>query len=250
MFNEVYDRARRSIREVLLFVGRGTLWCSQHVYRTPYEIEMIAREKRERSWYAAGGDETLRLDYDLSPRSLVYDVGGYEGNFAADIVCKFGCRVEVFEPIPDFYALVQARFVRNPQVHAHQFGLSGSDEDVLMTLERGASSAVIVADVAPTEPVSLRDVATVMDELSAEHVDLMKINIEGGEFDLLDRLIASGASRRVTHLQIQFHLHVPQAKERMERITAGLEQTHELRWRYPWVWESWTLRNHAELRPD
>jgi FkbM family methyltransferase len=203
---------------------------------------MHARIERQRSWDADRGDETRRLDYDLGPGSLVYDVGGYEGNFAADLLCLFGCRVEVFEPIPDYFAIIRGRFRHNPDVRAHRFGLSGSDADVLMTLERGASSAVIVAEVQPTEPVTLRDVAGVMDELGHESIDLMKINIEGGEYDLLDRMIECGLTRRVRHLQIQFHLHVPDAQQRMERITAALERTHELRWRYPWVWESWTLR--------
>ena len=242
MLSQISSRVRRLLREVLLFTGRGTLWCSQHIYRTPYEVEMLAREKREQAWYAARGDQTLRLDYDLGPQSVVYDVGGYEGNFAADILCLFGCRVEVFEPIPDFFDMIEVRFRRNPQIGRHRFGLSAVDETALMTLERGLSSAVIVDEVPATEPVSLRDIVGVFDELGHDRVDLMKINIEGGEYDLFDRMIACDITRRVTHFQIQFHLHVPDAQVRMERITAALEQTHELKWRYPWVWESWTLR--------
>lgn len=212
---------------------------------------MIAREKRERAWYAARGDQTLRLDYDLNPDSVVYDIGGYEGNFAADIHCLFGCRVEVFEPIPDFFDLIEIRFRRNPQIGRHRYGLSNADSTALMTLERGASSAVIVDAVPATEPVSLRDIAGVLEELGHDHVDLMKINIEGGEYDLLDRVIAADLAHRVTHFQIQFHLHVPEAQARMDHITSALERTHVRRWHYPWVWESWTLldRSAAE-HPD
>ncbi|MDQ1709840.1 MAG: hypothetical protein QOG49_1225 [Frankiaceae bacterium] len=242
LLSQVSARVRRFLRAVLLFSGRAALWSSQHVYRTPYEIEMYKRIKRQAAWDADRGDQTLRLDYDLGPDAVVYDVGGYEGNFAADVLCLFGCHIEVFEPIPDFFDIIRQRFRLNPNVRAHQFGLSGADADVLMTMERGASSAVIVAEVPPTEPVRLRDIAAVLAELGHASVDLMKINIEGGEYDLLDRMIECDLTGRVRHLQIQFHLHVPEAQARMERISAALERTHELRWRYPWVWESWTLR--------
>src|SRR5689334_20464611 len=55
-----------------------------------------------REWRRIDGDHTLRLDYDLGPESTVLDVGGYEGQFASDIVAMYGCRVEVFEPVPAF----------------------------------------------------------------------------------------------------------------------------------------------------
>jgi hypothetical protein len=67
----------------------------------------------------------------------------------------------------------------------------------------------------------------------------MKVNIEGGEYDLLDHLIESGLIQRVRWLQVQFHDFVPNAAERMRAIQDRLRATHEPEWQHEFVWESW-----------
>ena len=37
-----------------------------------------------------------------TPDDVVFDIGGFEGNWAGDIQARFGCEVHVFEPHPDF----------------------------------------------------------------------------------------------------------------------------------------------------
>ena len=36
-------------------------------------------------WLADNGDKTYRLDYNLNENSVVFDLGGYEGQWASDI---------------------------------------------------------------------------------------------------------------------------------------------------------------------
>jgi FkbM family methyltransferase len=241
----LFERPRKSLRYLLNGVGRRLILLAAKIYASPTEIETIARLTREKAWYADRGDETLRLDYDLSPSSVVLDVGGYEGAFARDIHCRFGCDVLVFEPIASFVDRLRTRFLVNPRVQIFDYGLAGADDTVLMTLEEGGSSAVILGGVPATEAVQLRDIASTLSELELKSVDLLKVNIEGGEYALMDRLLETGLIERFRHIQIQFHLHVPDAEARMRRIITGLDRTHELQWRYPWVWESWSRRDSA-----
>ena len=66
------------------------------------------RQDRELArWHADRGDELLRLDYPLSAQSLVFDLGGYKGQWASDIFGRFACRVLVFEPIVPFADAIQ-----------------------------------------------------------------------------------------------------------------------------------------------
>ena len=44
-------------------------------------------------WYRDKGDENLRLEYNLYEDSIVFDVGGYVGDFAEKISKKFGCKI-------------------------------------------------------------------------------------------------------------------------------------------------------------
>ena len=70
----------------------------------------------------------------------------------------------------------------------------------------------------------------------------MKINIEGGEFDLLDQLIKSKLVTRIDNIQVQFHNFFDNSKDRREGIRKQLKQTHYLTYDYYFVWENWKLK--------
>ena len=71
----------------------------------------------------------------------------------------------------------------------------------------------------------------------------MKVNIEGGEYDLFDRLIEAGSLGRFRQVSVQFHEWHPRAHGRRGSDTAGeLRRQHDEVWCYPWVWELWRRR--------
>jgi len=71
----------------------------------------------------------------------------------------------------------------------------------------------------------------------------MKINIEGGEYELLLALLDSPALiQGIRYFQVQFHDFVPDAQAQREHIRQRLSATHELMWDYPFIWESWRLK--------
>ncbi len=73
-------------------------------------------------------------------------------------------------------------------------------------------------------------------------IDLMKINIEGAEYDLLEYLIASGLVRRIRRFQIQFHDFVLDAEARMLAIQEQLASTHRVTYQFPFIWENWVSK--------
>ena len=78
-------------------------------------------------------------------------------------------------------------------------------------------------------------------EHDIEYIDLIKINIEGSEYDLLDHLIETGLHTIVKNFQIQFHNIAPDSKDRMENIQEKLRKTHRQTYSYEWLWENWTI---------
>jgi FkbM family methyltransferase len=236
---------RRPLRRFFELAAGALARLSRLIYRSERERESDRRLRRERQWYADRGDETLRLDYDLEPDSLVLDAGGYLGHWSADIFCKFSCRIEVYEPVESFAAATATRFERNPRIAVHHYGLGGENRRDSILLDEVGSSSVLTpvgVDAARAE-IELRDVVEVIDELDRDEIDLLKINIEGGEFELLERLLAAGQADRFRYLQIQFHSGAPAAESRRGAIRDDLARTHRLMWDYPWIWESWERRS-------
>jgi hypothetical protein len=70
----------------------------------------------------------------------------------------------------------------------------------------------------------------------------MKINIEGGEFELLERLIETGLIATIENLQVQFHNFEVGAPKRMAELQAALGRTHTPTYQYEFVWENWARR--------
>lgn len=228
------NSARRLLSGLLRFVGTvlGTL--SRSVHQSP-------QAKRVVPWFRARGDQTLRLDYDLGPESIVLDLGGYEGQWSSDIFARYCCVIHVFEPVADFAEGIRRRFERNERLFVHPFGLAEESSDsVQLSVDGDASSAFTTGT--NSETIKLVRASDFFQERKIEWVDLMKINIEGGEYALLEHLIDTGLIRKVKNIQVQFHDFVPDAEARMAGIQRELEKTHFLTYQYPFVWENWSLR--------
>jgi FkbM family methyltransferase len=202
------------------------------------------RQRREyrqtvQRWYADGGDERFRFDYDLDRSSLVLDLGGFEGQWASDIYARFRCRVLVFETVPTFAARIAERFRRNDDIEVHDCGLGATTRSETMHLH-GAGTSAYRRDAATVE-TRIVDVAAWFAEHEIESVQLMKINIEGGEFEVLERLLETGLVARIENLQVQFHFIGPESPARMRAIQQSLAATHAPTYQYPFVWENWAL---------
>jgi FkbM family methyltransferase len=203
------------------------------------KIQDIQAE-RVKPWLDVNGDQTLRMDYPLNNNSVVFDLGGYEGQWASDIYSRYRCKIYIFEPVPQFAKEIKQRFLKNPDIHVQDFGLSDKDGKIKLSMEANATSAYKESD--DSVEVELRKANHFIKEKNIESIDLIKINIEGGEYDLLDHLLSEGLVRNIQNLQIQFHDFVPDAETRMNHIQDQLKKTHELTYQFPFVWENWRLK--------
>ena len=205
----------------------------RRLYRTEQEKAMVR-------WYADHGDETYRFSYDLGPQSLVVDAGGFEGQWASDMYSRYLCRIAVFEPVAALAAGIKARFARNSHIRVYDRGLGGRTRKEFINVSAHASS--VFAPAARREDILIWDVEEWVKEEDIGRIDLLKINIEGGEYELLDRLFDMGKMAEIGNVQVQFHSFVPHAAQERDRIRARLSQTHTCTWNYPFVWENWELK--------
>lgn len=228
---------RRLVRKVRRTLSGGGLRRGQGP--TGIDPRVLAAWRRDR------GDETLRQQYPLDADSIVFDAGGFRGQWASDIHSRYGCRVEVFEPVPEYAAAIERRFAANPKITVHPFGLAGTGGKVAFHLDGDASSALRATS--GERQVEMKGIVEVLAEMGREQIDLLKVNIEGGEYELLTALLDSGLIRRVRDLQVQFHPFVAAAGAKRQKLQARLEATHSLTYEYPFVWESWHRDGDGEM---
>lgn len=192
-----------------------------------------------RKWVNDKGDQNLRYNYKLNSESIVFDLGGYEGEFAQKIFDKYNSNIYVFEPVKKFYNIILEKFRNNKKIKTYQFGLSDKDDKMNININKNATS--IYLDNGEKEKITLKSIINFMNNNNINSIDLLKINIEGGEFPLLFELIKNNKIKNIKNLQIQFHNFVPNAKILREEIRSVLNQTHHLTYDYYFIWENWQL---------
>lgn len=192
-------------------------------------------------FFRSGGNELL-YDVPVSTGDLVIDAGGYEGEWSARMIAKYGCQVEIFEPVPHFAEFCRKFFEKNSMVRVHAVALGGAARVAQFNLAaNGTSEFTSLEDVNVFE-AAVVDVLTVLDGLNGNTVGCLKLNIEGGEYEVLERLIEENRMGDFRCLLVQFH-HAPADWERRrEAILVKLQRTHRLEWGFPMVWEKWVIR--------
>ena len=199
------------------------------------------RQQIVADWKAQEGEKKLRYEYDLQARPVVFDLGGFEGDWASEIAARYQAKIQLFEPHPVFVQNIKKRFKGNSDIKVHAFGLGARDEKLEMGTDAEATSTFKTENKGKVVEIDLKNAKNFILQGNFEQIDLIKINIEGGEYDLLEHLIEEGLITRFKELQIQFHHFVPNAEARMKAIQNELSKTHELTYQFEFFWENWKI---------
>jgi FkbM family methyltransferase len=192
-------------------------------------------------WFKDDGDNTHRLNYDLNENSIVFDLGGFEGWFTEQIDNEYHCRIFCFEPINEYFLKIKNKFNSNLNILTFPFAISNTIGIKKIYFNGNSSSEFIKTD--DVFEMSCITLDYMMNKYHIKHIDLMKINIEGGEYDLLDDIIEKDLLKTCDNLQIQFHTIIDNYQNRYNKIKTELEKTHHLTYQYPFVWENWQINN-------
>lgn len=175
--------------------------------------------------------ERLRYDYDIKRDDIVVDIGAYQGEWCRKIWERYDCcNIVAIEPT-EYVKHIGFAHVINKAAATH----NGK-------IQFGGMSYYTSAFEPGTHEYECIDINGVLECL--EEVAVMKINIEGSEYDLLSHIIAHGHHKKIRNFQVQFHQIANRPYQKWyDEIAAQLKQTHEITWRYPFCWENWRLKN-------
>lgn len=157
-----------------------------------------------------GGGAWSIVDQELNRDSIIYSVGvGTNISFDLAIAEKLGCDVHLFDPTPRSIDWVKSHTLPNT-LHFHEYGLAGEDGDILFYPPRRERSSHfspvrrgVKSDQSNTISAPVFRLQSIMQKLGHTHVDLLKVDIEGGEYDAIDDILASDIE--VRQLAVEFH---------------------------------------------
>lgn len=179
----------------------------------PRQVQQIALPKLRLGQTKELSQHAIAPDL-LHRGAVVYSLGiGASIDFELELIGRFGCTVHAFDPAPNTQAFVRTLQLP-PQFIAHAWGVS--DRDGLLQVD-GARARTSWGEV------RVRRLTTLMDQLGHGHLDLLKLDIAGAEYAVIDTLASS--SIRPTQVLVEFHhhkRHIPLA--RTERALTQLNR--------------------------
>jgi FkbM family methyltransferase len=191
-------------------------------------------------FYKTGGNSKL-YDVLMDSNDLIIDIGGYKGEWTANMLIKYGCKSIIYEPIPNFANICKDKFRFNKNVEVINAAVGGSTRKTFFSFaDNGTSEFVNNTD--DKIEADVLDIAEILDMHKSE-IGCIKMNIEGGEYELLERLIESNKIKRIKSLLIQFHTQPENFESRYIEIQNKLKLTHRQKFSHYMVWESWEIKD-------
>ncbi len=149
----------------------------------------------------------------------------------------------IFEPIYKFYKSINKKFENVDNVLVFPFGLYDEDKSIPLELnfDRTSHSGELDVD-SQYELSNLKSISNFIIEKKIEQIDLLKLNVEGAEYEILDNLISTNLIGTVKTLLIQFHLNQSSDYSKYKILKKKILKTHDCEFQSIFVWEKFTLR--------
>jgi FkbM family methyltransferase len=167
----------------------------------------------------------------LGGDSVVYSAGiGDDISFDLALIRLFGVTVHGFDPTPRSIAWVASQKLP-AQFVMHGYGLGSADGSIVFHEPENAAhiSLSVLERTAPTGRLSLpvRELGGIMRELGHERIDLLKMDIEGAEYAVIEDLLARQLP--VRQLLVEYHHRFPGVGDQATRASIELLERHGYR---------------------
>lgn len=147
----------------------------------------------------------------VNSASIVYSFGiGEDLSFDRALSDAFGCNVMCFDPTPKSLAWVEAQpeaLTRHLKIFPYGLARKTHIAELFLPKNKDHVSGSIVAqsvvDTGNSVHVELKSIRDILAETGHNKIDVLKMDIEGAEYEFIDGLAASGVT--VGQLLVEFH---------------------------------------------
>jgi FkbM family methyltransferase len=170
-------------------------------------ISVSVRVPLEFHGNAAGGWMIQRDSLDAD--SVVVDVGiGEDASFPESIIRKYGCLVYGFDPTPR--AIEYVRRLNNERLKLFESGLGpqAGPARFFLPINRAHVSGSVTKEAhlgTTAIDVEMITLAQVFERLRCDRIDLLKLDIEGTEYDVIASEDFQGRAPAIGQLCVEFH---------------------------------------------
>jgi FkbM family methyltransferase len=169
-----------------------------------------------------------RLEAAATPGSVLWDIGANIG--VTSLIFAQNANIShiySFEPMPHTYDCAMRSLRANPalseKITLEKLGVGNSEGELQVSYTRKAKAAIGVSEIPPRlkmlyriKPedmeqitIQIADADAVLQGIRARHPGapiLLKLDAEGAEYGIIDRLVETGSIREIAAAAIEWHL--------------------------------------------
>jgi FkbM family methyltransferase len=193
---------------------------------------------------AIGHKDFLYSNLAIKQDSQVVILGGYEGSSCLEILTRYNPRIIVFEPIEVWaQKIIELTAASKDKVQVVSKAVTSNGRDMHLFLLGDATSekqGSVPSEVLKVTSLSVREVC----RLVSYKIDVLEVNIEGGEYEVLNELLDEDI--QVGTLLVQFHKIDEESEAKREEIRLKLRKRYEPIFNIPFIWERWDSKISIE----
>jgi FkbM family methyltransferase len=184
---------------------------------TGTEVNYKKQIDKSMKWYGNEGAGFFVFEDNLSDKSIVYSFGvGEDISFDVELIKRFDCKIYAFDPTPKSIRFIEGRqksdnFIFNP------YGLYNKDGFIKFYLPENSDYVSGTSYnrwnynekiIKPIE-VPVKKFSSITKQLGHNKIDILKMDIEGAEYDVIDDILNSGVM--IDQILIEVHHRFPGA---------------------------------------
>lgn len=180
----------------------------------------------------------------LTTEGVIVDVGAFKGEFTKKMLKVYpNSQYWLFEPVPEYAKSLKRRFHDHRNVKIFESAISSDGRELNFQVE-GLRTRNIERGNVHSIKVHSTNIQYVFDCNSS--IELLKLNIEGMEYECLEQLIESKSLVKVRYLLIQFHNFQEGDESRRDILREEIAKDFRNIYCFDWIWELW-IRNESSL---
>jgi len=145
--------------------------------------------------------------------NVIFDVGANIGNWSITAASIFPTsRIFAFEPVPELYRKCSSRVSKIENISPCNIGLSDQTKTATFNFYPHLKLFNSLYDIPRNEkPKQIKVKMTLGDEFclnnNIDHIDFLKLDVEGAEYDILNGFATFLREKRITTIQFEYGFH-------------------------------------------
>lgn len=191
-----------------------------------------------------GYTDVLFRDLKLKSSDSILILGGYLGDSVERWLQASSGLVVVVEPVMEYFQILNSKFSGNPRVKL--FNLAVGDRNGIIDIYIDGMKSGSNAHSTLIQSAEVMATDAFLEKLPVKPT-LIEINIEGGEYLVMQNLFASNLVEQVRTFLVQFHKYSHRDEIMRGEIREKFSATHTEIYCYEWVWERWDRKAKEQL---